>query len=145
MEKYQKRIRLKYFDYIGCYRYSVTMCTNKKKELFIREDIVKLCISILREVAEKFNFDIWVYCFMPDHIHILSEGKNNSSNLKKFMSLFKQKTGFEAGRLFKVGDEERSDPEGSHYNNTGKGDNNVVRGFSLAGKGDPEGVALQEY
>ena len=31
---------------------------------------------------------------MPDHFHLLVIGKDDKSNLKKFLSLFKQKSGY---------------------------------------------------
>ena len=45
-----------------------------------------------------------VYCFMPDHLHILAEGRDQGSDLKKFISVFKQRTSFN----FKKGDFQKS-------------------------------------
>ena len=94
MTKYQKRIRLKQFNYSGYYKYSVTICAEKKKEIFICDEVIMPCIEILKEVSEKYLFNIWAYCFMPNHLHILSEGKDQNSNFRKFISVFKQKTSF---------------------------------------------------
>ncbi len=101
MVKYQKRIRLREFSYIGCYRYFVTICTDRSKEIFVNGDIVGLCVAILKNVSEKYFFTIWVYCFMPDHLHILAEGKNEKSNFRKFISVYKQKTSYEVVQTFK--------------------------------------------
>jgi REP element-mobilizing transposase RayT len=35
-----------------------------------------------------------VYCFMPDHLHLLIEGKSDSANLKDFAKLAKQRSGW---------------------------------------------------
>lgn len=101
--KYKKRIRLKSFDYCGQYRYFVTICVNKNVGYdgnvgqgfsLANKDIINKIVEILKSVAEEHSFNIWAYCFMPDHLHLLVEGAKTNSNLKKFVSMFKQKTGF---------------------------------------------------
>jgi len=91
---FKKRIRLKSFDYEGNYRYFITICTYEKKPIFLDNSLIAWLIDILKNESEKFGFKVWVYCFMPDHLHLLIEGKGNNSNLKKYISSFKQKTGF---------------------------------------------------
>jgi putative transposase len=56
--------------------------------------VVKEFEKILLAEAENFHCDILVYLFMPDHCHILLEGKDEQSNVLKVINLFKQKTGF---------------------------------------------------
>ncbi len=101
MKKIQKRIRLKNFSYIGTYRYFVTICVDRKRNIFINNELVNLCITILHDLAEKYLFDIWVYCFMPDHLHILCEGRDEKSDFRKFISVFKQKSSYYVVRTFK--------------------------------------------
>ena len=45
-------------------------------------------------MADKECFSIWAYCFMPDHVHLLVEGLDSHSDMRRFVSLFKQKTGY---------------------------------------------------
>lgn len=40
------------------------------------------------------NFIVWAYCFMPDHLHIVLEGDCENADLKKFISSFKQISGY---------------------------------------------------
>ena len=40
------------------------------------------------------DFRIYVVTFMPDHLHLLLEGKSDSSDLIKGIKLFKQKSGY---------------------------------------------------
>lgn len=94
MQKLQKRIRLKEFNYLGTYRYFVTICCERKTELFKNSKIVEICVRILEETAKKEQFRIWAYCFMPDHLHMLAEGANDKSNFRRFISVLKQKTGY---------------------------------------------------
>ncbi len=92
--KYKKRIRLKHFDYKGFYRYFITMCTSNKSPLFVDHELVLWLVKILKEKSETYGFKVWVYCFMPDHLHLLIEGIGEQSCFKKFISNYKQITGY---------------------------------------------------
>jgi putative transposase len=95
MIKYKPKPHLKDFDYCGPYRYFITICANNKKNVFANNDhLVNKLIGFLEQAGEKLFFTIWVYCFMPDHLHILVEGRNVHSDLKKFVKDFKQRTGY---------------------------------------------------
>jgi putative transposase len=95
MIKYKPNPRLKDFDYCGCYRYFITICTNNKKNVFVRNDnLVNKIVEFLEQTGMKLFFTVWVYCFMPDHLHILVEGNNERSDLKKFVKDFKQRTSY---------------------------------------------------
>ena len=92
---YKKRTRLKEFNYKGLYRYFITICTFNKDQIFKdNPSIVTGLIDILREQSRTFRFKIWAYCFMPDHIHLLLEGDDVNSDLRKFISSFKQLSSF---------------------------------------------------
>jgi len=94
MTKVQKRTRLKNFDYKGYYRYYLTINTNYKIKFFTNKEIFQQVRKILKNLSEKYGFAVWVYCFMPNHLHFLVEGKKKDSDLKKFMALFKQKSSY---------------------------------------------------
>jgi putative transposase len=94
MGRYKRRPRLKRFDYTGCYRYFITICTQNKNPVFHSEEVAKQYIGLLAEKAIVFHFKVWVYCFMPDHVHFLAEGTAQDADLKKFVSSFKQITGY---------------------------------------------------
>ena len=92
---YKKRVRLKEFNYKGCYRYFITICTNDKERIFKdNPQLVQWLIDVLREKSSEHGFKIWVYCFMPDHLHFLAEGENANSDMKSFVSSYKQSTSF---------------------------------------------------
>ena len=86
-------LRLKGFNYTGNYAYLVTCCTNKKKHYFQSKNITESMIKVLKETSSQFSFNVYAYCFMPDHLHILIIGSENSS-LHGFMKIFKQKSSF---------------------------------------------------
>jgi len=95
MIKYKPKPHLKDFDYLGCYRYFVTICTDRKKNIFANNDYLLEKISeVLAQSAERNYFKVWLYCYMPDHLHLLVEGINDQADLKKFIKDFKQRTGY---------------------------------------------------
>ncbi|NOR17170.1 hypothetical protein GQ543_05615 [candidate division WOR-3 bacterium] len=105
--RYKKRIRLKNFNYKGIYRYFITLCTFQKRKIFNDNSSVTWLIDVLREKSKLFIFKVWAYCFMPNHLHLLLEGEDYSSDMKKFISSFKQHTGYYykkkmGGRLWQV-------------------------------------------
>lgn len=89
--KYPKTPRLREFDYLGPYAYFVTLCCSKKSLYFTDKSVVGQVLKQLGEYSTTHGFEIHAYCFMPDHLHILIEGKENFS-LKEFMRAFKQKS-----------------------------------------------------
>lgn len=95
MIKYKPKTHLKNFDYLGCYRYFITICTDRKKNLFVKNNyLIEKMIEVFNQTAGNQFFTVWVYCFMPDHLHILVEGINEYSDLKKFIKDFKQRTAY---------------------------------------------------
>lgn len=103
--KYKPKPRLKDFDYLGGYRYFVTVCTDNRKSIFGNDNmLVKEMVEMLAESGGKHGFTIWAYCFMPDHLHFLAEGRYEHSDLKKFIRDYKQRTGYRFLRQKTTGD-----------------------------------------
>jgi putative transposase len=93
-KSFPRRPRLKDFDYIGIYAYFLTILTNDNTAYFKEAEVIGNLINMLIETARSKRFDVLAYCFMPDHLHLLVIGKDDKSNLKKFINLFKQKSGY---------------------------------------------------
>ena len=81
--------RLATFDYIGPHAYSITVNTAAKQRAFTNEAVVHECLDALAEACSKHGFVVHAYCFMPDHLHLLSEG-SESSSLASMTKRFKQ-------------------------------------------------------
>jgi len=99
--KYPKRARLKEFDYCGSFAYFITVGTCQKNPYFRDQHASDIVIPILQEVASRFKFALIAYCFMPDHLHLLLVGDETSS-LKSFVKIFKQRSGFCFRRQFNI-------------------------------------------
>ena len=85
--------RLNAFSYQGPHAYMVTINTQRRARFFHRQDIVHLCEEELAAGAERHQFIILAYCFMPDHFHVLLQGAEES-RLIPFVQRFKQATGY---------------------------------------------------
>jgi putative transposase len=85
---------LKAFDYLGLHRYSLTFCTDRRRPLFKDEAVVNLVLEQILRAATENHFAVIAYCFMPDHLHLLTEGQADDSDLKRFIARAKQYSGF---------------------------------------------------
>ena len=88
------------FSYVGLHRYSLTFCTDQRRDLFRREDAVTLVLSQILRAADEQGFLIVAYCFMPDHLHLLIEGETESSDCLRFIARAKQYAGFYYAKTF---------------------------------------------
>jgi putative transposase len=86
--------RLETFDYIGSYRYFLTICVADRQRVFIESETVDLVLSQLRQSSGARHFSVIAYCFMPDHLHLLVEGLTEDADLKNFVRIFKQQSSF---------------------------------------------------
>ena len=90
----EKKHRLPLELYKGKIRATFTLCIKNSKPAFLENAIVHEFIDILKQAKEKHDCINWVYVFMPDHLHLILEGRSDTADLWKAIVLFKQKTGF---------------------------------------------------
>ncbi|MFQ5956551.1 MAG: transposase [Candidatus Brocadiales bacterium] len=86
-----RSLRLKNFDYSQILPYFVTICTKDEKPILydgLAEDIV----SCLKELRVSHGFKLYVYCIMPDHIHLLLSPGDSGLGLSKIIQIFKSMT-----------------------------------------------------
>ena len=91
---------LQNFDYVGRYRYSLRFSTHARQLRFADSAAVELVLSHCAQQASDEQFAIVVYCFMPDHVHLLIEGLADSSDCKRFIGRAKQFSGFYFSQQF---------------------------------------------
>jgi putative transposase len=81
-----------------CYRGLVTVaftcCIKDKKQSIAKAEIVLPCSEILFAEARQWGCEVLAYVFMPDHCHILLQGKSERTDTLKAAESFKQKSGF---------------------------------------------------
>jgi REP element-mobilizing transposase RayT len=81
----------------GAYRGRVsatfTLCVAERKRLFVTAPVVEVFVSFLQKVVEKRDFRA-IYCFMPDHLHLIASANSDNSDVLRAVKHFKQVTGY---------------------------------------------------
>jgi putative transposase len=92
---HQRPTRLNAFAYTGLHRYHVRIGTWDREPHFSVATTVTLAIDHLLHIADSHQFAVHAYCFMPDHVHVLTCGTCADSHLPPFVGHWKQVVGFE--------------------------------------------------
>jgi hypothetical protein len=66
--------------YRGDVNVAFTVCVARKVELFTDNEVVSVFVALLTKSVKKYGCIVPVYCFMPDHIHLLVSGQSESSD-----------------------------------------------------------------
>jgi putative transposase len=82
--------RLPSFNYLGFAQYFLTFCVINRRRVFTNARVVDLALTKIRQCASDERFSLLAYCFMPDHLHLLVEGKHEEADLRHFVSRAKQ-------------------------------------------------------
>ena len=94
MQIKERKHRLPREVYIGRVRCAFSICVLEKKELFTSNNIFLTIEEMLLESLKKSICDAHIYLFMPDHSHVLIEGKSDDSDLWQCVVDFKRKSGY---------------------------------------------------
>ena len=57
--------------YLLDYPHHVTQRGINKEQIFFDEEDYNMMLKYLKEASEKTSSEIWAYCLMPNHIHLL--------------------------------------------------------------------------
>jgi putative transposase len=90
--------RLHAFDYRGLCRYFLTFCVHERRPVFHDPSAVQLVLDQIRFTSIEQGVENSAYCFMPDHFHMLVTATADSTDLRKFATLTKQRSGWRFGR-----------------------------------------------
>ncbi|MCX5815899.1 MAG: transposase [Proteobacteria bacterium] len=90
----EKPHRLSKELYIGQISAAFTLCLKDRVQGFIHSDLANSFIVILSSVVSEKGCIVPVYCFMPDHQHIIITGKNHDADVLKAVVSYKHRTGY---------------------------------------------------
>ena len=90
----EKRHRLPREAYRGRVTVSITARIEGQRTPFLDATIVESFLEKLASAARKSLCNVLIYCFMPDHMHLILQGTDDTSDAWQAMVDFKQKTGF---------------------------------------------------
>lgn len=85
----RKTNRLAQPSYRGPRLYFVTICAENRKGAFDRPDLIAQLLAVLQKQCKTHLFDVYAYCFMPDHMHLLLVGLSERSELQGLIRAFK--------------------------------------------------------
>jgi putative transposase len=85
--------RLLTHNYVGRALYFLTFCTYKRRKAFSDSEVAARTLEQFRRTAAIEQFAILAYCLMPDHAHLLVQGTAETSDLKRFAKMAKQRSG----------------------------------------------------
>jgi putative transposase len=80
--------------YQGEVAVSITTCFENAGTAFVSGDIVKQFVSFLTQKVREARCRVPVYCFMPEHLHLIIRGTCDEADVLTAMYAFKQQTGF---------------------------------------------------
>jgi putative transposase len=86
--------RFSSFSHIGPHRYSLTFGTFNRQRLFVDARVVEIVRSQILRAGELCGFEVFAYCFMPDHLHLLVGGSAGPARLTVFAQRAKQLSGY---------------------------------------------------
>jgi REP element-mobilizing transposase RayT len=98
---YERRPRLRGFGYVGGYRYFLTFCTDGRQKVFTNPAVVALVRTQILSAAASQGFSVLAYVFMPDHAHLLIAGTREGADMKSFVHLAKQRSGYLYSRSYR--------------------------------------------
>ncbi len=75
------------FSYRGDYRYQISLTT--RGAVFTTREPVLLVLDRLGEVSREHRFEVIAYCFLPDRLVLVVRGKEESSDMRAFLSAFR--------------------------------------------------------
>ncbi|HMD84579.1 MAG TPA: transposase [Terriglobia bacterium] len=85
----RKRNRLPRYCYRGRQWYFITACTGLGHAHFSSGPLVGLLLDLLRTQCSSCSFNIYAYCFMPNHVHLELVGLSDNSDVIALLHDFK--------------------------------------------------------
>jgi REP element-mobilizing transposase RayT len=84
----RKKIRLPAAVYDKGHAFFITITTHKKYPWFSQyPELCQVLVQFIKDLSTSHRLNVFAWCIMPDHIHLLIQGVN----IIKFVRLFKGK------------------------------------------------------
>ena len=81
------------------YPHHVTQRGNQRAQVFFEDDDYALYESLLSEAAQKAGSEIWCYCLMPNHVHIIIVPSDEDGLRRTFADAHRRYTGYINARM----------------------------------------------
>ncbi|MCD9187507.1 MAG: transposase [Pyrinomonadaceae bacterium] len=94
-------LRLKGFDYSLSHSNFVTIVAENRQKIFDDKRITEASVEILLNLRKKYRFNLYSFCFMPDHFHALIGTGESKMTLGRICGDFKSLSTREFWRYYK--------------------------------------------
>src|SRR5258706_10638466 len=85
--------------YQGPQRVFLTMCTFQRRSYFEDASLVALVRLHLLQTIKHRGGEITAYCFMPDHLHVLTLGTTETFNARHHADAFRRQSAYYFRRM----------------------------------------------
>jgi len=76
------------------YPYHVTQRGNRRQQTFFKDSDYALYRDLIAEAAHKAGAEIWCYCLMPNHVHMIVVPSDEDGLRRTFADAHRRYTGF---------------------------------------------------
>ncbi|WP_201739095.1 transposase [Flavisphingopyxis soli] len=76
---------------------------NRRKRTFFENDEYDLYLDLLADAAERAWTEIWSYCLMPNHAHVILVPRDEKGLRRAFGDLHRRYTGYINSRMRTTG------------------------------------------
>lgn len=77
----------------------VTQRGNRRERTFFEDSDFALYLDLLAEAADRAQVEVWSYCLMPNHVHIIATPADPDGLARTFRRLHREYTGFINARM----------------------------------------------
>ncbi len=120
--------------------HELTFSCYHNHKFFLNRSYSQWLVESIGNARDKYNFSLWAYVFMPDHIHLLIRPKEKYYSISKILSTIKRPVGRKIISHLKSTDAAdieklRTGWKGDHYRFWQKGggyDRNITRTDTLS-------------
>jgi putative transposase len=84
-----RSLRLPGFDYSAPYVFLVTVATRDRVNVFAVPTYADTVVDCLGLCRHQYNYAVYAFCLMPDHVHLLLTPWESGTGLPQFIGAFK--------------------------------------------------------
>lgn len=77
----------------------VTQRGNRREQTFFEDGDYALYLDLLSEAASRYGVEIWSYCLMPNHVHVIAVPRDADALGRTFRHVHRHYTGYVNARL----------------------------------------------
>lgn len=81
----------------------VTQRGNRREQTFFEDGDYALYLDLLAQAAQRHGVEIWSYCLMPNHVHIIAVPRDEDGLARTFRHVHRHYTGYVNARLRTTG------------------------------------------